>query len=297
MAATVGGGPVNAVGQTTRSGEVYTTGGAATQGRSRGFVPAPIVSTTTDGASAFQPGKTVVAGTTKENRATSEKLRDQDENTGSAGGRGFGSVDNTKPTEMPSYRVDHVGNPIPNPPTVGRKGDKRLFVRSHINSQVENPVEPTMTATEAKKYGRIPLEKNSKVVVQPMLDFGQTEREDENARAEASKANNGIDVTTGKKFKRGGQQWGFLDQRWLGSVENTDADLADTVSQENRAKGSAYPRAEKPAPGGLPKGGPKSAPVNTYGAGSAAKRLIGDISGSQRVRDAAAAAVEYNAGK
>ena len=284
MAATVGGGPVNAVGEATRSGDVFTTGSDTTRGRSRGFVPTPVVSNGKDGASAFQPGKTVVAGTAAENRALNEKLRTQEDNTGSAGGRGFGVVDNTKPTEMPSYRVDHVGNPIPNPPTVGRKGDKRLFIQSNVNSRVENPAEPTMTSTEAKKYGRIPLEKSSKFVVQPMLDFGQTEREEENARAIASKANSGIDATTGKKFKRGGQQWGFLDPRWLGSVKDTDTALADSVSQENRAKGSAYPRAERPAPTGLPKTGPKSKPIDTDGAGPAATRILGEMSGSKQIQ-------------
>jgi hypothetical protein len=383
MAATVGGGPETATGDITRSGDTATTGGTApTQGRSRGFVPAPIVSNDTDGASAFQPGKKVVAGTAEENKALSEKLRDQEENTGSSGGRGFGSVDNTKPTEMPSYRVDHVGNPIPNPPTVGVKGAKRLFVRSRTATgnlmpkplqkffeplhapadgaegpqpttgsqarparrnkrtnaiiQEELPLipgrtayatpfspskapltesqqwtqaamptaeapalsKPTMTNTEAQKYSRIYLQDNpSKGPEQPMLDFGQTEREDEDKRKIASAANGGVDVTTGKKFKRSGQQWGFLDQRWLGNIGSTDENLATDVAQENRAKGSAYPRAVIPAPGNLAKAGPKSAPVDTDGAGPATLRILGDMGGSQQIRDAAAKARAYNAGE
>jgi len=156
---------------------------------------------------------------------------------------------------------------------------------------------PTMTSTEASKYSRINLEKKPSTAVQPMLDFGQPEREEENARAEASKANGGVDATTGKKFKRSGQQWGFLDQRWIGNIGSTDTDLADTVSQENRATGSAHPRAAIPAPAGLPKAGPKSAPVDTDGAGPAAQRILGDMAGSQQIMEAAAKAREYNAGK
>lgn len=374
MATTVGGGPETGLGEITRSGETATTGGTApTQGRSRSFVPAPIISNDTDGASAFQPGKTVVAGTTAENRALSEKLRTQEDNTGSTGGRGFGAIDNTKPAEMPSYRVDVAGNPMPNPPTVGRKGDKRLFVRGRsatgrmmpkplqkffepVNApadgaegpqpssgspakaarrnkrtgaliQEELPLtpgrtayatplsptqapltesqqwiqaamptgkepalsKPTMTATEASKYSRINLQDNpSKGPEQPMLDFGQPEREEENARAVASKANGGVDATTGKKFKRSGQQWGFLDQRWIGNIGGTDETLADTVSQENRAKGSEYPRAPRPAPAGLPKAGPKSAPVDTDGAGPATQRILGEMHGSKQIQDAMA---------
>lgn len=374
MATTVGGGPETATGEITRSGETATTGSTApTQGRSRSFVPAPIISNDTDGASAFQPGKTVVAGTAEENKALSEKLRTQEDNTGSAGGRGFGAVDNTKPAEMPSYRVDNAGNPIPNPPTVGRKGDRRLFVRSRtatgnlmpkplqkffepVNAPADGaegpqpssgspgkaarrnkrtnaliqeeipftpgrtayatplsptkapltesqqwiqaamptaeapaPSKPTMTATEASKYSRIYLQDNpSKGPEQPMLDFGQPEREEENARAVASKANGGIDATTGKKFKRSGQQWGFLDPRWLGNVGSTNEALADTVAQDNRATGSAHPRATIPAPSGLPKAGPRSAPVDTDGAGPATQRILGEMHGSQQIQDALA---------
>ena len=393
LAATVGSGTVSGVGEAARDvrfGAAPRVPGQrvdpAYLGRADEDVAIPtematLQSTPTDGASAFQPGKTVVAGTTAENRALSEKLRTQEDNTGSSGGRGFGVVDNTKPTEMPSYRVDHVGNPIPNPPTVGRKGDKRLFVRGRsatgrmmpkplqkffepVNApadgaegpqpssgsparaarrnkrtneliQEELPLtpgrtayatpfsptqapltesqqwiqaamptgeepalsKPTMTSTEASKYSRINLEKKPSTAVQPMLDFGQPEREEENARAEASKANGGVDATTGKKFKRSGQQWGFLDQRWIGNIGSTDTDLADTVSQENRATGSAHPRAAIPAPAGLPKAGPKSAPVDTDGAGPAAQRILGDMAGSQQIMEAAAKAREYNAGK
>ena len=384
LAATVGSGTVSGVGEAARDvrfGAAPRVPGQrvdpAYLGRADEDVAIPtematLQSTPTNGASAFQPGKTVVAGTAAENQALSEKLRTQEDNTGSAGGRGFGSVDNTKPTEMPSYRVDHVGNPIPNPPTVGRKGDKRLFVRGRsatgrmmpkplqkffepVNApadgaegpqpssgsparaarrnkrtnaliQEELPLtpgrtayatpfsptqaplterqewiqaamptgeepalsQPTMTSTEASKYSRINLEKKPSTAVQPMLDFGQPEREEENKRAEASKANGGIDATTGKKFKRSGQQWGFLDQRWIGNIGSTDADLADTVSQENRATGSAHPRAAIPAPAGLPKAGPKSAPVDTDGAGPATQRILGEMHGSQQIQDALA---------
>jgi hypothetical protein len=396
LAATVGGGPASGVGEAARDvrfGAAPRTPGQRVDPAYLGRVDedvaipteiAPLQSTPTDGASAFQPGKKVVAGTAEENKALSEKLRDQEENTGSSGGRGFGSVDNTKPTEMPSYRVDHVGNPIPNPPTVGVKGAKRLFVRSRTATgnlmpkplqkffeplhapadgaegpqpttgsqarparrnkrtnaiiQEELPLipgltayatplspskapltesqqwtqaamptgeaptlsKPTMTSTEASKYSRINLEKKPSTAVQPMLDFGQPEREEENARAEASKANFGVDATTGKKFKRSGQQWGFLDQRWIGNIGSTNADLADSVSQDNRAKGSEHPRAVVPAPGGLPKAGPrspKSAPVDTDGAGPATLRILGDMAGSQQIRDAAAKARAYNAGE
>jgi len=396
LAATVGSGPVSGVGEAARDvrfGAAPRTPGQrvdpAYLGRADEDVAIPtematLQSTATDGASAFQPGKKVVAGTAAENTALSEKLRDQDENTGSAGGRGFGSVDNTKPTEMPSYRVDHVGNPIPNPPTVGVKGAKRLFVRSRtatgnmmpkplqkffepVNAPADgaegpqpttgsqarparrnkrtnaiiteelplipgrtayatpfSPTQaplterqewiqsamptgeaptlskPTMTSTEASKYSRINLEKKPSTVVQPMLDFGQPEREEENARAEASAANFGVDATTGKKFKRSGQQWGFLDQRWIGNIGSTNTDLADSVSQDNRAKGSEHPRAVVPAPGGLPKAGPrspKSAPIDTDGAGPAAIRILGDMAGSQQIMEAAAKAREFNAGK
>lgn len=393
MATTVGGGPVSGVGEAARDVRFGAAPRVPRQrvdpaylGRADEDVAIPtematLQSTPTNGASAFQPGKTVVAGTAAENQALSEKLRTQEDNTGSAGGRGFGSVDNTKPTEMPSYRTDVAGNPMPNPPTVGRKGDKRLFVRGRsatgrmmpkplqkffepVNApadgaegpqpssgspakaarrnkrtgaliQEELPLtpgrtayatplsptqapltesqqwiqaamptgkepalsKPTMTATEASKYSRINLEKKPSTAVQPMLDFGQPEREEENKRAEASKANGGVDATTGKKFKRSGQQWGFLDQRWIGNIGGTDEALADTVSQENRAKGSEYPRAPRPAPAGLPKAGPKSAPVDTDGAGPAAQRILGDMGGSQQLMDAAAKAREYNAGK
>ena len=273
---------------------------------------------------------------------------------------------------MPSYRVDHVGNPIPNPPTVGRKGDRRLFVRGRsatgnlmpkplqkffepVNApadgaegpqpssgspgkaarrnkrtnaliQEEIPLtpgrtayatpfsptqapltesqqwtqaamptgeaptlsKPTMTSTEASKYSRINLEKKPSTAVQPMLDFGQPEREEEEARKVASAANGGIDATTGKKFKRSGQQWGFLDQRWIGNIGGTNEDLADTVAQENRATGSAHPRAVIPAPSGLPKAGPRSAPVDTDGAGPATQRILGEMHGSQQIQDALA---------
>jgi len=374
LATVVGGGPETATGETTRSGETATVGGIEpTQGRSRGFVPAPIVSNDTDGASAFQPGKTVVAGTTAENRALSEKLRTQEENTGSAGGRGFGSIDTDKPAEMPSYRTDVAGNPIPNPPTVGVKGAKRLFVRSRtatgnmmpkplqkffepVNAPADGaegpqptsgyagkparknkrtgeliqpeinfepgrtayatpfsptkapltesqqwiqaamptgeapaPSKPTMTSTEASKYSRIYLQDNpNKGPAQPMLDFGQPEREEEDKRRIASAANGGIDATTGKKFKRSGQQWGFLDQRWIGNIGSTDEALADTVAQDNRATGSAHPRAAIPAPSGLPKAGPKSKPVDTDGAGPATQRIIGEMHGSKQIQDALA---------
>jgi hypothetical protein len=117
-----------------------------------------------------------------------------------------------------------------------------------------------------------------------MLDFGQLEREEENRRKEASAANGGVDATTGKKFKRSGQQWGFLDTRWLGDVGTTNEDLATQVSQDNRATGSAHPRAPRPAPAGLPKAGPKSAPVDTDGAGPAAIRILGEMHGSKQLQ-------------
>lgn len=406
MATTVGSGPETATGDITRNNEIATTGGTApTQGRSRGFVPAPVVSYNTDGASAFQPGKAVVAGTAAENKALSEKLRDQEENTGKTGGRGFGNANDAPVEEPPAYRVDALGNPIPNPPTVGVKGAKRLFVRSRsatgnlmpkplqkffepLNAPAEgaegpqvtsgtsgkparrnkrtgaiidaevpaspgrtayatpfspskapltqsqqwiqaamptddnvsaadtttsfdtttgannasyvsptgfgktekvelgkSSVKPMMTNTEAQKYSRISLQDNpSKGPAQPMLDFGQLEREEENRRKEASAANGGVDVTTGLKFKRSGQQWGFLDPRWLGDVGTTNEDLATDVSQENRAKGSEHPRAVVPAPGGLPKAGPKSAPVDTDGAGPAAIRILGEMHGSKQLQ-------------
>ena len=381
MAATVGSGPVSGVGETARDvrfGAAPRTPGQrvdpAYLGRADEDVAIPtematLQSTATDGASAFQPGKTVVAGTAAENKALSETLRTQDENTGKTGGRGFGNTNDAPVKGSPAYSVDLVGNPIPNPPTVGVKGAKRSFIRSRsatgsrvpaalqkffepvhapadgaegpqvtsgipekaarrnkrtgeiIDPEVkgspgrtayatplsptqaplterqewvnaatptpEAPVinKPTMTTADAQKYSRIYLQDNPKKgPEQPMLDFGQPEREEENRRKEASAANGGVDATTGKKFKRSGQQWGFLDARWLGDVGTTDENLAKDVSQENRAKGGAFPRAPRPAPGGLPKAGPKSAPVDTDGAGPAAIRILGEMHGSKQLQ-------------
>lgn len=380
LAATVGSGPVSGVGETARDvrfGAAPRTPGQrvdpAYLGRADEDVAIPtematLQSTATDGASAFQPGETVVAGTTAENKALSETLRTQDENTGKTGGRGFGNTNDAPVKGSPAYSVDLVGNPIPNPPTVGVKGAKRSFIRSRsatgsrvpaalqkffepvhapadgaegpqvtsgiaekaarrnkrtgeiidpevkgspgrtayatplsptqapltesqqwINAAMPTPEapvinKPTMTTADAQKYSRIYLQDNPKKgPEQPMLDFGQLEREEENSRKEASAANGGVDATTGKKFKRSGQQWGFLDTRWLGDVGTTDENLAKDVSQENRAKGGAYPRAQRPAPGGLPKAGPKSAPVDTTGAGPAAIRILGEMHGSKQL--------------
>jgi len=409
LAASVGGGPESSTGEITRSGDVATTGDTApTQGRSRSFVPAPIVSNKTDAASAFQPSEAVVSGTGEENKALSDKLTGQADELDSAKltTAAMGTAPQEKALEAPSFHVDESGNPIPQAPKVGRSGQRRTFVSgrttnaprgarqaSIISSFIpvhnppvgaEGPVvssgvsakparrhkrtgevleperkaipgltgsstplggraqsvqlelpeigqavaggqkrllkrgnpaagtsnvygidpntstmandsyrkqaeaelaegrekesAPTMTASAASKFSRINLEDNPKQApAQPMLDFGQPEREEEQKQ-----------LAAGKITHRSGEQWGFLDKRWLGNVgtENTSEELEQDLAADRRSKSSEKPRNPVAAPAGLPKAGPKSAPVDTTGAVPAAQRILGEMHGSKQIQDA-----------
>ena len=341
LAATVGGGPETATGETTRGGEVATSGGKPTQGRSRSFVPAPVVSNKTDASSSMQPAETVVSGTGEENKALSDKLTEQADtlNQNKLTAAALGSASDEKALEAPSFYVDASGNPIPQAPKVGRSGQTRRFVQTSgspsvgqqmqgftavhgLSDEVEGPAvtsgitdaparrhnrtgevleperiavpgmvgwntplnkktaiqpelpgigktvdyrqqaetelaksrerenAPTMTASQASRFSRLNLEDNpNQAPAQPMLDFGQPEREEEQKK-----------IASGEISHRSGEQWGFLDTRWLGDVkrENISEELEEDLSAERRSKSSERPRYEVAAPSGLPKAGPKT---------------------------------------
>jgi hypothetical protein len=112
----------------------------------------------------------------------------------------------------------------------------------------------TMTNTEAQKFSRVYLEDNpNKGPAQPMLDFGQPEREEEQKRKALAAANRGIEPSTGKRFKRSGQQWGFLDTRWLGNVGSSNPEQLAELTQGSNTKSAEKPRNVIAAPSGLPK--------------------------------------------
>ena len=156
----------------------------------------------------------------------------------------------------------------------------------------KNPAKPspTMKPSEVKKFSRIYLEDNpDKGPEQPMLDFGQPEREEEQKRAALAKANKGVDPTTGKRFKRQGQQWGFLDPRWIGNLGSGSSELNAQVREEERTKGAEKPRAQVTPPSGLPQAGPKSAPIKLTGSeGPATLRILGEMHGSAQIQAALA---------
>ena len=296
-----------------------------------------------------------LSGTYEQNQATSESLRDQadeldeekESNSGFTTIKGrdmFDSRGATLPAESPSYRVDESGNPIPNPPTVGRKGNRPMYVRGRTTnaprgarqqsllsmfapvhnppigsegpsvtsgilpraatadapaqpgvegmrgystplsipeektyeqpelpgfespetprSELESEASPissqspfTMTASEAKKHSRIYLEDNpTKGPAQPMLDFGAEEREEEQGRKLLAAANRGIDPTTGKRFRRSGEQWGALDPRWIGAVESSNSATVAEMTRGSNTKAAEKPRNIVPPPSGLPRG-------------------------------------------
>jgi hypothetical protein len=113
----------------------------------------------------------------------------------------------------------------------------------------------TMTNTEAQKFSRVYLEDNpNKGPAQPMLDFGQPEREEEQKRKALAAANGGIEPSTGKRFKRSGQQWGFLDTRWLGNVGSSNPEQLAELTQGSNTKSAEKPRNIVPPPSGLPRG-------------------------------------------
>ena len=135
-----------------------------------------------------------------------------------------------------------------------------------------------MTASQASRFSRLNLEDNpNQGPAQPMLDFGQPEREEEQKK-----------LASGEISHRSGEQWGFLDTRWLGDVkrENISEELEQDLSTERRSKSSEKPRNVVAAPSGLPKAGPRSKPVDTTGAGPAAQRILGGMNGSKQIQDA-----------
>ena len=164
--------------------------------------------------------------------------------------------------------------------TISNSRDTRAEAEAELAKLREtDEVKPTMTAAEARKFSRIYLEDNpDKGPAQPMLDFGAEEREEEQKRREASQNNGGIDSSTGKRFRRSGEQWGFLDPRLLGNVESQDSEVVRQATEGSNTKAAEKPRNPVPAPSGIAKA--SEAPVSLRGVSPttpAGQRIIGEM--------------------
>jgi hypothetical protein len=125
--------------------------------------------------------------------------------------------------------------------------EQRKSAEAELKTTSSNSV-PTMTEKQASKFGRIYLEDNPKSApAQPMLDFGQPEREEEQSK-----------LAAGKISHRNGEQWGFLDKRWLGGVKDqtNSEQLESDLTSDRNSKMSEKPRGVVASPAGLPKGRP-----------------------------------------
>lgn len=148
--------------------------------------------------------------------------------------------------------------------------NSRQQAETELAKSRETENAPTMTASQASRFSRLNLEDNPKQApAQPMLDFGQPEREEEQKK-----------IASGEISHRSGEQWGFLDKRWLGDVkrENISEELEEDLSAERRSKSSEKPRNVVAAPSGLPKAGPKTG-LGDSSAGQQLKGLLSKMRG------------------